>query len=96
MVKDIVLQEMEKYTGEGLNDVAYLTTNATSDLFTVVDIATVREKRIISTVLVVRLVDDHIVIEVDRHDKPLAEALSARGVPDAQIVKAYQGEPIPA
>jgi hypothetical protein len=94
-LKSILLEEMEKYTGEGLNDLAYLTANEAASLYTVVAIASVRQKRIVSTVLVARLTDGHIVIEIDRHDKTLAEALRARDVPEAQIVRAYQGEPVP-
>lgn len=91
-LKDILLQELEGYTGEGLNDSAYLTTNETEGIYTIVDFATVRGKRLVGTVLVVRLVNDCVFIELDRHDKPLAEALKARGVPPSQIVLAYQGE----
>ncbi|MEL6272568.1 MAG: element excision factor XisI family protein, partial [Chloroflexota bacterium] len=59
-------------------------------------IAIVRGKRLVGTVMVVRLVGDQIVIEVDNHDKTLAEALQARDVPASNIVLAYRGDPIPA
>jgi len=91
-LKGVLLKELEGYTGEGLNDSAYLTTNEAEGIYTIVDFATVRGKRLAGTVLVVRLVGDRVVIELDRHDKPLAEALKARGVPPSQIVLAYQGE----
>ena len=55
-------------------------------------IATVRGKRLVGTVLVARLDYDRVIIEQDRHDKRLAEALEARGVPPSQIVLANQEE----
>lgn len=63
-------------------------------LYSILDIATVRDMRLIANVLVARLDYDRVVIEQDRHDKPLAEALEARGVPPSQIVLAYQGEAV--
>ena len=93
-LKEILLEELEGYTGEGLNDVAYLTTNEAKGIYTIVDIATMRDKHLCSTVLVARLAGDRVVIEQDRHDKLLAEALEARGVPPSQIVLAYQGETV--
>ena len=83
---------MDRYTGEGLNDYAYLTTNEAKQIYTIVDIATVLGKRLIGTVLVARLVDERIIIELDQHDKMLVDALKARGVPDSQIVLAYRGD----
>ena len=93
-LKEILLEELEGYTGEGLNDVAYLTTNEAKGIYTIVDIATMRDKHLCSTVLVARLAGERVVIEQDRHDKPLVEALEARGVPPSQIVLAYQGETV--
>lgn len=95
-VKQILLEELSRYTGEGLNDYAYLTTNEAEQIYAIVDIATVRGKRLVGTVLVARLVNDRIVIELDQHDKMLVDALKARGVPETQIVLAYRGDTIPA
>ena len=64
-------------------------------IFSIIDIAMVRGKRLVGTVLVARLVGQQIVIEVDRHDKLLVDALIARGVPESQIILAYQGEALP-
>ena len=60
------------------------------------DIAQVRDKRLVGTVLVARLAGDQVVIELDRHDKLLVDALLARGVPESQIVLAYRGDALPA
>lgn len=95
-LKKILVEEMRKYAGEGLNAFSYLTENDTEQLYTVVDIANVRGKRIVGTVLVARLQDEKIVIELDHNNKPLVDALTARGVPEAQLVLAYQDTTIPA
>ena len=94
-LKQILLDELEGYTGRGLNDYAYLTTNETEDIYTIIDIATIRDKRIVGTVLIVRLINNQVIIELDHHDKTLADALKARGVPESQIVLAYRGESVP-
>ncbi|MEL7235702.1 MAG: hypothetical protein AAGK74_14460, partial [Chloroflexota bacterium] len=60
-LKQILLEELQKYTGEGLNDYAYLATNDAEQLYTIIDIAIVRGKRLVGTVMVVRLVGDQIV-----------------------------------
>lgn len=95
-LKQILLEELNGYTGEGLNDYAYLTSNEVEQIYTIIDIATVRGKRLIGTVLVARLTEDQIVIEIDQHDKTLADALRARGVPESQIVLAYRGDIVSA
>jgi hypothetical protein len=95
-MKQILLEEMHKYTGKGLNDYAYLTSNESEQIYTVVDIATIRDKRIVSTVLVARIVGQQVVIEVDHHDKQLVDALLARDVPEEQIILAYRGDAVPA
>lgn len=95
-LKQILLDELEGYTGQGLNDYAYLTTNESEGIYTIVDIATIHDKRIVGTVLIVRLVNNQVIIELDHHDKTLADALQAKGVPESQIALAYRGEPISA
>lgn len=95
-LKQILVEEMQKYAGEGLNAYSYLTENETENLFTVVDIANVRGKRIIGTVLVVRLDDAKIIIELDLNNKPLVDALIARDIPEEQLILAYRDTTIPA
>ena len=95
-LKQIMIEEMQKYAGEGLNADSYLTENEIENLFTVVDIANVRGKRIIGTVLVARLNDEKIIIELDHNNKLLGDALIARGVPEDQVVLAYLDTTMPA
>lgn len=95
-LKQILLEEMQAYSGEGLNAYSYLTENEVEQIYTVVDIATIRHKRLVSTVLIARLLDNQVVIELDHNNKELVDALKARGVPEDQIIRAYQGHPVPA
>lgn len=95
-LRQTLLEELESYTGQGLNDFAFLTSNDVEQIYSIIDIATVGNKRIVGTVLVARLIDQNIVIEIDRHDKTLAEALLERGVPESQIILTYRGDTIPA
>ena len=95
-LEQILIEEMQKYAGEGLNAYSYLTENDAEKLYTIVDIANVRGKRIIGTVLVARILDETIVIELDHNNKLLVDALKARGVPESQLVLAYRDSTIPA
>lgn len=95
-LKQILIEEMQKYAGEGLNAYSYLTENEAEGVYTIVDIANVRGKRIIGTVLVARVQDDKIIIELDHNNKPLVDALYARAISEQQIVLAYKNNVIPA
>ena len=95
-LKEILLEKLEGYTGEGLSDFAYLTANEAEQIYTIVDIARVQDKRLVGTVLVARLACDQVVTELDRHDKLLVDALRARGVPDSRIILAYRRDALPA
>jgi hypothetical protein len=94
-LKRILIEEMQKYAGEGLNAHSYLTENDAENVYTVVDIANVRGKRIIGTVLMARLQEDKIIIELDHNNKPLVDALIARGVPEPQLILKYRDDTIP-
>jgi hypothetical protein len=49
----------------------YLTENEVEQIYTVVDIAVIRGKRLVSTVLIARLLDNQIVVELDHNNKEL-------------------------
>jgi hypothetical protein len=91
-LKEILLSCMKGYAGKGLNSISYLTENDKNNVFTVVDIAQLKEKRIVDNGLVVRLINDRIIIEHDINDKPLVDALVQAGVSREKIVLAYAGE----
>jgi len=95
-MKQILIEEMQKYAGEGLNATSYFTANDAEALYSVIDMAEVRGQRIVGTVLVARLYEDKIVIELDHNNKPLVDALTARNIPQEQIVLAYQNRSISA
>ena len=95
-IKQILLEEMALYAGEGLNAVSYLTINEESQIYTVIDFANIQGKRLVWMPLVARLVDAIIYIDVDNNNKLLVDALKARGVPENQIILAYRQEPIKA
>jgi len=95
-LKQILIEEMRKYAGEGLNAYSYFTENDAENLYTIVDIANIRGNRIIGTVLVARVQEDKIIIELDHNNKLLVDALTSRNVPEEQIVLAYQNTSIPA
>lgn len=94
-LKQVLLEEMRGYAGEGLNATSHLTQDEAERLYTVVDIATIQGERLVSTVLIARIVGDQVVIELDHNNKELVDALLARGVPRSQISLAYRGDPVP-
>ena len=85
---------LETYTGEGINGYSYLTENKDQTVFTVVSVGQLPDKRIVDAGLIVRIMNDRIVIERDINDKPLVDALLQAGVEREQIVCAYLGEPV--
>jgi hypothetical protein len=46
-------------------------------------------------VMMARLEGEYIIIEADNTDRPLYEALMARGIPRERIILAYVGESLP-
>ncbi|NDJ52043.1 MAG: hypothetical protein GYB68_03040 [Chloroflexi bacterium] len=91
-LKQILLDELRKYAKRGLNATSYLMHNEAEQIYAVVDIAMIRGKRSAGTALIARLAGERIVIELDRNDKELVDALKARDVPADQIILAYRGE----
>lgn len=91
----IVREAVAGYAKNGLNSVAYLTQNADGTVYIVADTYTWQGKRSAGTSIFVRIVGEHIIIEIDMNDKPLVDALVQAGIPRQQIILAYAGEPIP-
>ena len=89
---EILYEAMTGYAGEALNGYSYLTSSADQQVFTVVSVGQVRDRRVVDTGLVARIKNNHIIIEYDVNDKPLVDALIQAGVPRKQIVLAYAGE----
>ena len=93
-LRETLQHEMAGYAGKALNGYSYLLDNADQDIFAVISIAQLRDERIADAGLIVRLVDDKIIIELDLNSKPLVDALVQAGVPREQIVLAYAGESV--
>jgi XisI protein len=92
--KAIVKKAVEGYAVKGLNSDAYLTISPDENLLTVVDIAILEGQRVVATSLIVRIVNERIIIEHDDNNKPLVDALLQAGIPRNQIILAYAGEPV--
>jgi hypothetical protein len=90
----VLYQVMSGYAGEALNGYSYLTSSGDGQIFTVVSVGQVRGKQVVDTGLVVRLINDQIVIERDVNDKPLVDALIQARIPRRQIILAYAGEKV--
>jgi hypothetical protein len=94
-VKQTVREVMQGYAGKVLNGYSYLTQNDDGSVFTVVVVAHLHGKHHSGVSVVVRIVDDHVVIERDQNDKTVLDALVQAGIPRQQIILAYAGEPVP-
>ncbi|MCL4253256.1 MAG: XisI protein [Anaerolineae bacterium] len=95
-LKQILKEEMSLYAKQGLNAYSYLTISTDEHVFAVIDIAIIRGSQIVGAVLVARLMDNQIYIDLDLNDKFLVDALRARGVPDNQLVLNYLLEKVSA
>jgi hypothetical protein len=94
-LKSVLEKTIEGYTGKGLNGYAYLINDPVRDVYTVISVGYINGQRIVDADLIVRLVDDKIIIERDMNNKILLDALLQAGVPRSQIILAYAGEPVP-
>lgn len=91
LVRDVLIG----YTGEALNGHSYLAHSDDDSLFTVWSVGVMDGERFTDTGLVVRVINDLIIIEQDANDKMLVDALVEAGIPRDQIILAYAGEPVP-
>jgi hypothetical protein len=95
-LKEIVKQEMKLYAKKGLNAYSYLTINEDGTVLAVIDVATIKGKQIVDAPLIARLVGEQIYIDRDQNNKPLVDALKARGIPENQIVLGYRDDMLTA
>ncbi len=94
-LKQIVHEVVSGYAGKVLNGYSYLTQNADGTVFTVVIVTRIQGKHVSGISLVVRIVGNTVIVERDQNDKIVLDALLQAGVPRAQIILAYAGEPVP-
>ena len=93
-LKEILRREMMGYAKKGANGNGYFTLSPDETVFGVLDVFVVQSERMADASLIARVIDNHIIIELDKNDKTLHEALLQAGVPREQIVLAYAGEPV--
>ncbi|MCU0482072.1 MAG: XisI protein [Anaerolineae bacterium] len=95
-LKNILKDEISQYAKQGLNAYSYLTISPDETLYAVIDIAIIRGAQIVGAVLVARIVDNHIYIDLDLNDKLLVDALHARNIPENQITLTYLQQKVSA
>lgn len=89
---NIIREAMSGYATEGETGYSYLTESSDNLVFTVVYVSEYKGQTDVDTGLLVRLVNDRVLILRDQNDKPLVDALIQAGVAREQIVLAYAGE----
>ncbi len=90
----IVRREVSEYATWSSNSSAYYVENPTSQVYAVLVIPEGASQK--STIMIMaRVADERVIIETDKTDRPLFEALIHAGVPQNQIVLAYTGETEP-
>lgn len=90
---DTLYHVLEGYAGRALNGYSFLLSSPERRVFAIVSIGHVRDRDIVDTGLLVRLVGERIIVERDVNDKPLVDALVQAGVGREHIVLKYAGEP---
>lgn len=90
-----VHQIVSGYARKGLNGESFLTKSDDGRILSVVGVGRLGGKHISNVSLVVRIEGDVIIIERDQNEKLLVDALVQAGIPRAQIILAYVGEPVP-
>ncbi len=81
------------YARKGLNSQSYFTHNDDNTIFSVVTV-TATHTSFVS--LLVRISNSVVIVEQDRNDKTLVDALLQAGIQRESIRLAYKGQPIPA
>lgn len=91
----ILEQAMYAYEGKGLNGFSYFMKNDGAQVMSVVAKFTFQGTSHIETSLLARIVGEQIIIDEDKTNKPLVDALLQAGIKRKQIILAYAGESIP-
>lgn len=96
-LKDVLKEEVAWYTGSGYGAGLRLFTllDDNNQVYAVNAIHLPRERHTSGIVVLARIVDDKIVIEEDRTDRPLVKHLMERGIPREKIILAFAGETVP-
>jgi len=93
---EIVRREVDLYAAISDDALFYPVLDDQNLTYTVIIVENKRTDESVWVVVMAHVVDDFVVIEEDRTDKPLRDALMVNGgVPREQIILAYKGETIP-
>jgi hypothetical protein len=93
-LKQVLEKEMREYAGKGLNGFTHFTHSDDKSVMSLVFVGQIQERKFSSTSILARIAGDKIIIEDDKTNKPLVDALLQAGIPREQIVLAYAGEKI--
>jgi hypothetical protein len=94
-LKETLKKTVWEYAGGGNNLQTFPVLNEEAQVYSVLVINTPVRTLSAGIVVMARIVDQHIIIEEDITDRPLYEALMARGIPRERIILAYVGESLP-
>lgn len=92
---ETVRREVDKYAGRALNGNMYSVLDDEHRTYTVLAVQLPRGSQVVRAVVMARIEGDKVIIEEDRTNKPLVEALEQAGIPREKIVLAYAGEAVP-
>jgi hypothetical protein len=90
-----VQHEVADYVRPSPNATAFYVENAEQHIFAVLSVPTTDSQKT-SVIVMARVTDNFVLIEADKTNKPLVDALIQAGIPREQIVLVYEGEQIPA
>jgi hypothetical protein len=88
----ILEEAMRGYAGKGANGYSYFMKDEVEQVMSVVAKFVFKGEHYVDTSILARIVADKIIIEDDKTNKPLVDALMQAGVPREQIVLVYAGE----
>jgi len=89
---DVVVREMNEYVWDEPESRAYLLKDETRGMFVVFVVPSDRPQKSVA-LLAARINDDEqVIIDTDRTDRPLYEALIRAGIPRSHIIRAYLGK----
>jgi XisI protein len=92
---EIVSEEVRKYAGGGINVKPYPILDHERQIYAVNTVRFPERNRPANVMVLARVLGDLVIIEEDRTDRPLIDALLQAGIPRDQIILAYLGEAIP-
>jgi hypothetical protein len=90
----ILEESLQYYAGQAANGHSYFLKNDAEQTMTIVAKFVITGKTYVDTSILARIAGDKIIIEADKTNKPLVDALLQAGIPREQIVLAYAGEKI--